>query len=179
MNVSAITINMNNEMVFDFTPTTNLDEIKRYDGFVDKDGRFYKVSIKNKHHPSHHEWADKFVTEKLNYVSLLSNPSGSTLFILSQLKNKLNILIHYYGFVYYGHDELTRKPIIIYPIHSVNQKEVTKEQNNMLFEILLINNELNDYHPDFYDKVKYDFHNAYVDGLISERLYNNKGGKNG
>lgn len=38
-----------------FKPISDIYEIIKYDGFIAPDGSFYKVSIKNKHKPTHIE----------------------------------------------------------------------------------------------------------------------------
>lgn len=153
-----------------FLPTYDINEAKEYDGFIAPDGGFYKVSIKNKHKPTHIQWADKFVVSKLNYIKLLANPSESLLYELSRLKNKQDILIHFYGYVYFGHDSYDRKPRIIYPDESVNNVSVTKEQLAVIYDILDKNNELSYMSFDFEDKIREDKLNAYVDGYISDLL---------
>ena len=48
-------MNINDET---FEPINNINIIKNYDGFIDPEGNFYKVSKKNKHNPTHIEWPD-------------------------------------------------------------------------------------------------------------------------
>lgn len=153
-----------------FEPTKDINEIAKYDGFIAPDGSFYKVSIKNKHKPTHIEWADYFVTRKLDYVKRLANPQGSLLYIISRLDNKQDVLVHFYGYVYYGHDAASRKPIIIYPDSSVNEREITEEQLNTLFNILRKNDEFNDFYISHEEKINHDKHERYVDRFISREI---------
>lgn len=98
---------------FDFNNYNTIEDCVNYDGFIAPNGNFYKVSVCNKHKPTHNEWADKYVLEKLNYVKELANPSGSFLYTMSRLKSKLEILIHFYGYVYYGHS-LHDRTLLLY-----------------------------------------------------------------
>ena len=41
-----------------FKTISNINEIIKYDGFIAPDGSFYKLSIKNRHNPTHIEWAE-------------------------------------------------------------------------------------------------------------------------
>lgn len=153
-----------------FEPTKDINEIAKYDGFIAPDGSFYKVSIKNKHKPTHIEWADYFVTRKLDYVKRLANPQGSLLYIISRLDNKQDVLVHFYVYVYYGHDAASRKPIIIYPDRLVNEREITEEQLNTLFNILRKNDEFNDFYISHEEKINHDKHERYVDRFISREI---------
>ena len=153
-----------------FEPTKDINEIAKYDGFIAPDGSFYKVSIKNKHKPTHIEWADYFVTRKLDYVKRLANPQGSLLYIISRLDNKQDVLVNFYGYVYYGHDAASRKTIIIYPDRSVNEREITEEQLNTLFNILRKNDEFNDFYISHEEKINHDKHERYVDRFISREI---------
>ena len=148
--------------------TTDINEIAKYDGFIAPDGSFYKVSIKNKHNPTHIEWAEYFVTRKTDYIKNLTNPTGSFLYIISRLKDKQDILIHFYGYIYYGHDASSRKPIIIYPDKEINEKQITKKQEDMLFNILRKNNELNDLNITYEDELNDYKYENYVDSYIAK-----------
>lgn len=153
-----------------FKPISDINEIIKYDGFIAPDGSFYKVSIKNKHNPTHIEWAEEYVTRKLDYVKRLANPSGSLLYIISRLKNKQDVLVHFYGYVYYGHDAESRKPIIIYPDRSVNEREINDEQLNTLFNILRKSGEYNDSYMSHEEKLNNDRFENYVDRFIENEI---------
>lgn len=157
-----------NESSFD--KISDLNEMIKYDGFIAPDGSFYKVSIKNKHNPTHIMWAEEYVTKKLDYVKRLANPNGSLLYIISKLKNKQDLLVHFYGYVYYGHDAESRKAIIIYPDKTINEKEVTNDQLNTLFGILRENEELDDFYIPHEEKINQDRHERYVDKYISKEI---------
>ena len=43
-----------------FDKISDLNEMIKYDGFIAPDGSFYKVSIKNKHNPTHISWAEEY-----------------------------------------------------------------------------------------------------------------------
>lgn len=153
-----------------FEPIYDINEMKKYDGFIAPDGGFYKVSKIHKHKPSHIAWADKYVTTKLNYIKLLVNPTNSFLYTISRLKNKQDILIHFYGYIYYGHDAFDRSPIIKYPDQSINGVCATQTQLNSLFNILEENDELQYMTTYSQDKVEEDRHERYVDDLISRSI---------
>ena len=153
-----------------FKTISDINEIIKYDGFIAPDGSFYKVSIKNRHNPTHIEWAEEYVKRKLDYVKRLANPSGSLLYIISRLDNKQDVLVHFYGYVYYGHDAASRKPIIIYPDRAINEREITEEQLNTLFNILRKNDEFNDFYISHEEKINHDRHERYVDGFISREM---------
>lgn len=161
-----------NDITFEVINDINI--IKNYDGFIDPIGNFYKVSKKNKHNPTHIEWADEFVTKKLDYIKQLCNPSGSFLYTISRLKNKQEILVHFYGFIYYGHDAYTRKPIIIFPDNAINDKYVSKEQIEMLFKILHENNELDDFYLTYEEQIQDNKHEKYVDSFITKTIERNE-----
>ena len=157
-----------------FEPICDINVIKNYDGFIDPEGNFYRVSLRNMHVPTHIEWADKFVIKKLDYIKHLSNPSGSFLLTMTKLKDKQDVLIHFYGFIYYGHDAYTRKPIIIYPDDTINSKCVSKEQIETLFKILSANEELTDLYSAYEEKIQDDRHEKYVDNLIARTIERNE-----
>lgn len=153
-----------------FEPIYDLKEIKKYDGFIAPDGSFYKVSKIHKHKPSHIAWANKYVTTKLDYIKFLSNPTKSFLYTVSRLKNKQNILIHIYGYIYYGHDAFNRTPIIIYPDETINGVCSTQTQLDTLFNIMKENGELQYMTTYYQDKVEEDKHERYVDDFISKSI---------
>ena len=154
----------------------NNDELGMYDGFISPDGDFYIVSDKYKHTPTHFQWADYFVTHKTDYIKNLANPSGSFLYTISRLNTKQDILIHFYGFIYYGHDFIERKPILIYPIYDINNMEITNFQYDVLWKILYENDELSYLPCNFVDDSHNKMHDKYVKKYIEqlERRYINE-----
>lgn len=154
----------------DIKLTTNPVVAALYNGFIGPDGNFYIVSSKASHEPTHEEWATNFVLNNTNYISLLLDPSGSMLFTLSKLKSKQDMLIHFYGYVYYSHDLFTREPIIICPDYEINNVKITKQQEYMLYEIMSENNELENFPFDVKRYVDEEKHNLYVDRFICKRL---------
>lgn len=154
---------------FDFNKYTNVEDCINYDGFIAPGGEFYRVSVCNKHKPTHNEWADKFVLEKLDYIKELTRASGSFLYTMSRLKNKLEILMHFYGYIYYGHNLYDRAPIIIYPNSDINNKEVSTMQYNMLFDILYERDELMYLPVMTLEEIKDKNHDKYVDDFINKR----------
>ena len=153
-----------------FKPILDINEIAKYDGFIAPDGSFYKVSIKNKHNPTHIEWAEEYVTKRLDYVKYLANPSGSFLYTISRLDNKQDILIHFYGYIYYGHDAESRKAILIYPDVLINDKKTTSSQLNTLFNILRKKEEFDDFYMSYEEKINHDRHERYVQKYIENEL---------
>lgn len=161
---------MNKVDIKTFEPIYDTNEASKYDGFIAPDGGFYKVSVKNMHIPTHNQWADNYVVSKLNYIKLLANPSASLLYILSNLKDKQDILIHFYGYVYFGHDAYDRKPKIIYPDERINNVSVTKRQLAVIYDILDKNNELGYMNFSIEDETRENNLNAYVEKYISDLL---------
>ena len=155
---------------FDFNKYTDVEDCINYDGFIAPSGEFYRVSVCNKHKPTHNEWADKYVLEKSDYVKELTRASSSFLYTMSRLKSKLEILMHFYGYIYYGHNLHNRAPIIIYPNSDINNKEVSTMQYNMLFDILYERDELMYLPVMALDEVKDKNHDKYVDDFINRRF---------
>ena len=153
-----------------FSYTYDPKEAAKYDGFIAPDGRFYKVSKKGKHNPTHYDFADYFVLNETDFVKDLAKASMSFLFTLSRLGNdKVKILIHFYGYIYYGHDEYTDKEIILYPNYDVNNQDVTEEQKQMLFDtISVVKNKADNLCIE--DNNEESIHDRYVDNFIERRL---------
>lgn len=150
--------------------TINPDIAKDYNGFISPDGKFYLVSKKSSHLPTHQEWAENFVLNNTNFIKLLARPNKSFLYTISRLKDRQEMLIHFYGYIYYSHDELSKKPILIYPDFDINNKLVTKEQKDILFKVMLLNYE-EDYYPEYTKEYEdCEKHNEYVNRFICKRL---------
>lgn len=157
---------MNNDYDYTFDPNV----AKNFNGFISPDGKFYKISRKNVHVSSHQEWANAFVINNTNFIKLLAKPNKSFLYTISRLKDKQDLLIHFYGYIYYSHDEYSKKPILIYPDFDINNMSVTKEQKDILFKVMLLNYE-EEYYPEYAKEYEdSEKHNEYVDRLISKRL---------
>lgn len=164
--------------VFNLESTKDIEKASKYDGFISPDGDFFMVSKKHAHKPTHTEWAEKYILNKTNFIKDLANPSGSLLYTLTRLKDKQDVLIHYYGFVYYGHNEYTRKPIIIYPNIDINDKEISKNQERFLWDLLYENNETDYFPKDKNENLHNEEHDKYVDSLLERLIINSyKGGK--
>lgn len=151
---------MNNPK-FDIKGYNDLTSIVGYDGFIDPNGLFYKVKKRNSNDisVSHFTWAEYYLTQDKNKLNDLLKPSYSVLYILSKLNSKQDILIHFFGFVYYSHDYLTHEPIIIPPDPMYNGKTITSEQLDTLYEIMNINLEQPSNHEifsqsDYYKKYR-------------------------
>jgi len=129
---------------FDFSPYSLEDDIYNYDGFIDQDGNFYKVKLKNQdkynEEVTHYTWADKYTKEVLGVDRLRLDPHYSTLYMLSVLRDNLNILVQYYGFIYYSHAHLFHTPIIMYPNGEFG-KTPSNRQLDVLWEIMERNKE--------------------------------------
>ena len=144
---------------YNFEPTDDPYLAKDYNGFIGRSGEFYMVSTKRSHEPTHIEWATEYIANCTNYVKLLANLNSSLIYTFSRLKDKQDMLIHYYGYVYYGQDQYTFLPIIIYPDIEINNKEITIEQRRMLYDIMFLNKELDYYkfeHEKYEDDAKHD-----------------------
>lgn len=156
---------------FDFNTYDDLITCRGYDGFFDQDGNYYKVKDRrsNMMNNSHNEWAEKYIKEKLNIVDLDINPTYSALYALTQIKGPAELLVHCFGYVYYSHDPMCYKPIIIKPNPKIAGKKATNMQLDMLFEMMLMNNENPFENPIFTSDDIY-----YYDGLGESMGGNNK-----
>ena len=142
---------------FDFNSYNKLEDISGYDGFIDPNGEFYRVKKKNSSdiNFTHLTWSDAYLKYDTKKLSVILKPSYSMLYILSQLKTKQDILIQVFGFVYYSHDHFTHEPIIIPPDPMYNDKSITSEQLDKLYEIMEMNKENPLNHQIFNDSMYY------------------------
>ena len=69
------------------------------------------------------------------------NQTYSMLLSLSKLKGPADYLIHCCGYVYYSHDPIFLKPIILLPKPEYAGKKASPSQIESLYKIMLINNE--------------------------------------
>lgn len=144
---------------FDFKRYDDVAEVYNYNGFIDQDGYFYKVSPKNHGNTEieHNLWARMYVKAHGDRFRRMDF-SASGLFTLSQISSEVDVLVHIYGFVYYSHDDLYMKPIIKVPDPKYNHFTKSKYQEDILFSLMLINNENPFENPIFTDDTTY----AYV-----------------
>lgn len=144
---------------------------KECNGFISPDGKFYIVSKKSCHHPTHEEWASAFVLSNTNYLSDIQNTNGSLLYTISKLTEKQDILIHIYGYVYFSYSgEYSTEPIIIFPDEKINDKKVSIEQKNILFDIAKINGEDSICYFDCEKSFEENKHDSYVQRFIARRV---------
>lgn len=135
--------------MYDFNKYDDATQINRYEGFIDRNGYFYKVSKRGakitdengKIRDSHNKWAEVYLKQKKNMKDFKFNPTASALFTLTKLNGPAEILIHCFGYVYYSHDPIYYKPIIKVPNPKVANYKATEEQLNMLYSIMLLNRE--------------------------------------
>lgn len=135
--------------MYDFNKYDDALEVYRYEGFIDKNGYFYKAVKRGekifddngKVRDSHNSWAEAYLREKLNIKEFKFNPTASALFSLTKLSGPAEILVHCFGFVYYSHDPVYYKPIIKVPDPKVANYKVTEEQLDMLYHLMTINKE--------------------------------------
>lgn len=127
----------------DFNIYTKVSDMKGYDGFIGPNGEFYRVKKTNYEYIdiTHYTWAEEYAKNNIELQKFLANSSISTIYLIATLKSKLNILIHGLGFVYYSHEHTVFSPITIFPDKNFNNKTVTKEQLDTLFDVMTINNE--------------------------------------
>lgn len=144
---------------FDFKPYDDIITCSIYDGFFSPDGYYYKVKQRrsNMCNNSHNEWAEKFIKEKMNIQDLDINPTYSALYALKQIKGPAELLVHRFGYLYYSHDPLFYKPIIIKPNPKIAGKSVTDKQLDMLFQMMLLNNENPFFNPIFTEEDVYTY----------------------
>lgn len=127
--------------MYDFKKYDDLIEIKDYDGFISPEGYFYKVKKRRSNVGDHNVWAEQFIRENNGKIDLNLKDNVSMLFSLSKLSGPSDILVHLYGYIYYSHDGLLYKPIIKLPNRILFNKSASNEALDMLFDILIINNE--------------------------------------
>lgn len=115
------------------------EELKGYDGFIDQEGKFYKVrSFFEDKNKSHYEWADKYIKD---YI--LNETNKNKLYKLKDYlkKDPVEILINYFGFIYYSHDNEFNKPIVRGPNSRMGGFKPTNVQLNKLMNLMLLNGE--------------------------------------
>ena len=136
-------MNMNNKInQFDFNRYDDLLDICNYNGFIDQNGYFYKVSPRNHMNfkIDHNLWARAYVKSHGDRFCRMDF-SASGLFTLSQVSSEVDVMVHIYGFVYYSHDDLYYKPIIKCPDPKYNKFIRSRQQRELLFNIMILNNE--------------------------------------
>jgi len=115
------------------------EELKGYDGFIDQEGKFYKVkkSFENKFE-GHYEWADKYMKD---YI--FKEFDINKLYKLKDYlkKDPVEILINYFGFIYYSHDNEFNQPIVKGPNSRMGGFKPSNKQLNTLMNIMLLNGE--------------------------------------
>jgi len=118
---------------------------KYYDGFIGPKGEFYIVKLRRNTMSltGHNEWAEEFIKVNKLMTPKLSQ-SYSMLLALSKLNGHAEYLIHCFGFVYYSHDPIYYKPIIILPKIKIFGNKANSSQMETLYNIMKINNE----HPE-------------------------------
>lgn len=138
----------------DFNKYDDVMEVRGYDGFIDRNGNFYKVCKKRKKmaEDTHNEWAEVFLKEKLDMSEFKFNPTTSALFTLVSLSGPAEILVNCFGYVYYSHEPIYYKPIIKLPDPKISNYTVTKEQLDMLYLVMAYNQENTDI-PIFYGEL--------------------------
>ena len=150
--------------MYDFNKYDEVINIHKYEGFIDRDGYFYKVvkrgaKITDENgniRDSHNKWAEAFLKEKMNIENFKFNPTASALFTLTKLSGPAEILVHCFGFVYYSHDPYYYKPIIKVPNPKIANYKVTEEQLDMLFSIMVMNKEKTNI-PIFFNEDETDY----------------------
>ena len=123
--------------MLDFNKYDDASVIHDYEGFIDKLGNFYKVCHRNKSKNSdtHNVWAEEYMKEKFGLTDFRTTHTSN------QQYSPAEVLINYYGFTYYSHDPIYHKPILKIPNPKIAKNKVTEEQLNMLFMIMIYNNE--------------------------------------
>jgi hypothetical protein len=115
-------------MNINFEKITDNMKVCGYDLFIDEDGSFYKIKkISSRDTLTHNEWAEEFFKQRNIEVN---NKFSSA-----------EYLVHRFGFVYYSHDLLSFKPIIKIPNPKYYHKNISEEQLDSLFLLMILNNE--------------------------------------
>lgn len=147
---------MNN---IDFNKYDDIALIKDYDGFIDPRGYFYKVCSrkeKSKSKIDHNLWAEAYIkngVDRLKGISFVN----SGLFTLSQVTSPSDFLVNIYGFVYYSHDIDYHKPIIKIPNPKYNGCKMTSQQDDLLYTIMMLNQEHPENNPIFLEDNIYKY----------------------
>lgn len=127
---------------FDFKPYDDVAEVLEYDGFISPTGEYYKVRRSMSNAPIDHDmWAKEYLEKCIGLKNIISNISSSLLLRLTQMNSNIFTLVHMQGFVYYTHDPISRGSIIMAPNSKINNKCMTEEQNDMLFNIMCMKGE--------------------------------------
>lgn len=125
----------------DFNKHDDILKIKDYDGFISPDGYFYKVKKHREENKDHNLWAKAFL-EKYGMNLELKLDTDSLIFQLSSFRGgPSDSLVQLYGYIYYSHDGMFYKPIIQLPNPKLFGKRATEDSLDMLYNILLINDE--------------------------------------
>ncbi len=124
----------------DFNKYDDYEKMKGYDGYIDPQGKFYRVKQRLKATCNHEDWAIEYLKNNNNSYNDIQIKKS---LLLNQITLKTNTekLIHLYGFIYYSHDDIFFKPIIELPNPKIFGRCATEEQMDTLHGILLINNE--------------------------------------
>ena len=164
--------------MFDFNKYDDTTQINRYEGFIDRNGNFYKVCKRGQKitdengivRDSHNLWAEAFLKEKLNIKDFKFNPSISALLALSSISGPAETLIHCFGYVYYSHDPIYFKPIIKAPNPKIANYKVTEEQLDTLFSIMIMNKEDTNIEI-FFDEDVYDYCGSEQPKTYKKKMY--------
>ena len=161
---------MNNK--FDFNQYDDIVDICHYNGFIDQDGNFYKVSPKShsKSRVDHNLWAREYVKAHGDRFSRMDF-SASGLFTLSQISSEVDVMVHIYGFVYYSHDSLYCKPIIKCPDPKYNNFLMSRKQEELLYNIMLLNEEQPYNNPIFNNDNVYKYIGLNDEKIIEDTKY--------
>lgn len=153
------------------TSTKDPSVAKDCNGFIAPNGDFYIISNKSSHKPTHDDWASNFVCKQTDYLKDIQNTTSSLVYTISKLKDKQDILMYIYGYVYFSYSgEHSTEPVIIFPDEKINDRKVTVEQKNMLFDIAKLSGEDKVYYFDYDDSIREKKHSSYVQRYISRRV---------
>lgn len=147
---------MNN---IDFNKYDDIALIKDYDGFIDSRGYFYRVCSrkdKSKSKIDHNLWAEVYIKKNIDKFKKI-NFINSGLFTFSKVSSPSDLLVNIYGFVYYSHDIDYHKPIIKIPNPKYNGCKMTREQDELLYTIMMLNNEQPENNPIFLEDNVYNY----------------------
>ena len=160
--------------MYDFNKYDDATQVNRFEGFIDRNGYFYKVAKrgekitdeKGRIRDSHNLWAEAFLKEKMNITEFKFNPTASALFTLTKLNGPAEILIHCFGYIYYSHDPIYFKPIIKAPNQKIANYKATEEQLNTLYSIMFLNKEDTNISIFFCEEESYDYYGEYEQNKI-------------
>lgn len=118
----------------DFNIYTDIKDMRGYEAFIGPNGEFYRVKPMSRDFTgiTHYSWAEEFLKDSIKVEEYIER---------TNLKTKLNFLIHVLGFIRYTHLYGMHGVYIDKPDVNISGRKITKEQLDTLFNVMTINGE--------------------------------------